>query len=110
MDPMRRRTLLKTATLLAPASPLAARAQGTLPARRIPASGESVPVIGLGTWITFNVGQDPPERARCIQVMKAFFEGGGRVIDSSPMYCSSQGVVGEGLARLGATGQVFSAD
>ena len=70
MDPMRRRTLLKTATLLTAASPLAARAQGTLPARRIPASGESVPVIGLGTWITFNVGQDPPERARCIQLQR----------------------------------------
>lgn len=107
---MRRRTLLKSASLLAPAAPLAALAQGALPARRIPASGDSIPVIGLGTWITFNVGQDPPERARCVQVMKAFFEGGGRVIDSSPMYGSSQGVVGEGLARLGATGQVFSAE
>ena len=42
--------------------------------------------------------------------MKAFFEAGGRVIDSSPMYGSSQEVVGYGLARLGAKAEVFSAD
>jgi diketogulonate reductase-like aldo/keto reductase len=67
-------------------------------------------VVGLGTWITFNVGQDPPARADCAQVMRAFFEAGGRVIDSSPMYGSSQGVVGDGLQGLGAQQRAFSAD
>jgi diketogulonate reductase-like aldo/keto reductase len=86
-------------------------AQGDQPlTRAIPATGEALPVMGLGTWITFNVGNDRKLRDQSIAVMKAFFDGGGRVIDSSPMYGSSQGVVGEGLVRLGRVEQVFSAD
>ncbi|TWO72832.1 aldo/keto reductase [Caenimonas sedimenti] len=87
-----------------------AGAQPAMATRPIPSTGEQVPLVGLGTWITFNVGQDPPARARCAEVMRAFFEGGGRVIDSSPMYGSSQGVVGEGLRKLGAQRGVFAAD
>jgi diketogulonate reductase-like aldo/keto reductase len=78
--------------------------------RPIPSSGERLPVIGLGSWITFNVGDDPELREECAQVMRAFFEGGGRVIDSSPMYGSSQEVIGYGLRRLGHAGTLFSAD
>lgn len=78
--------------------------------RAIPSTGQSVPAVGLGTWITFNVGSDRAGRAQSTEVMRAFFEGGGTVIDSSPMYGSSQGVVGEGLAALGAQSRVFSAD
>lgn len=77
--------------------------------RPIPSTGESIPAIGLGTWITFNVGDDPALRDECAAVMAAFFEGGGRMIDSSPMYGSSQPVIGYGLAKLG-TPPVFSAD
>lgn len=69
-------------------------------ARTIPSSGEAMPAVGLGTWITFNVGDDPVLRAECVGVMDAFFAAGGRMIDSSPMYGSSQPVVGHGLARL----------
>jgi len=69
-----------------------------------------MPVIGLGTWITFNVGNDPAARQSCAQVLRAFFDAGGRMVDSSPMYGSSQGVIGEGLARHGATARVFSAE
>jgi len=76
----------------------------------IPSSGETIPVVGLGSWITFNVGADPAARAVCADVMHAFFEGGGILIDSSPMYGSSQGVIGEGLARIKRTQSVFSAD
>ena len=104
---MKRRTLLQWAPLLA-AGPAAA--QQNLLTRAIPSTGEAIPRMGLGTWITFNVGQDPPARARCVEVMRAFFEAGGRLIDSSPMYGSSQGVVGEGLRTLDAAGRVFSAD
>lgn len=104
---MKRRTLLQWTSLAAAG---AAAAQPAALTRRIPSSGEAIPVVGLGTWITFNVGQDPPARSRCTQVMAAFFEAGGRVIDSSPMYGSSQGVVGEGLATLRAQQRVFSAD
>jgi diketogulonate reductase-like aldo/keto reductase len=104
---MKRRTLLQCMPLgLAGAAP-AARSAPLV--RAIPSSGEAIPAVGLGTWITFNVGQDAAARAQCVQVMRAFLDAGGRVIDSSPMYGSSQGVVGEGLAKLGA-GRAFCAD
>ena len=104
---MKRRTLLQ-GTALALAGP--AGAQPAPLTRPIPATGEALPCVGLGTWITFNVGNDPPARAQCEQVLRAFFAAGGRLIDSSPMYGSSQGVVGEGLRSLAAARQVFSAD
>jgi diketogulonate reductase-like aldo/keto reductase len=78
--------------------------------RAIPSSGETLPLVGLGTWITFNVGDDPAARDACTQVMAAFFEGGGRLIDSSPMYGSSQDVVGYGLQKLGHPTRLFAAD
>ena len=104
---MKRRTLLQWSALAAAGSALAQPAPLTRP---IPSSGETIPRVGLGTWITFNVGQDPPARAHCAQVMRAFFEAGGRLIDSSPMYGSSQGVVGDGLKVLAAQQRVFAAD
>lgn len=76
----------------------------------IPSSGEALPLVGLGTWISFNVGNDPAARTVRVEVMRRFFEAGGRVIDSSPMYGSSQPVIGEGLARLRAVDRVFSAE
>jgi diketogulonate reductase-like aldo/keto reductase len=85
-----------------------ASAQGPL-TRKIPSSGEAIPLVGLGSWITFNVGRDPKARDACAEVMRAFFAAGGRMIDSSPMYGSSQGVIGDGLKKLGVT-NVFSAD
>src|SRR5215831_3913092 len=69
----------------------APRAGTTRPTRRvIPSSGTSIPVVGLGTWITFNVGADPVLLDESVAVMAAFFEAGGTVIDSSPMYGSSR--------------------
>jgi aryl-alcohol dehydrogenase-like predicted oxidoreductase len=70
-------------------------------ARPVPATGEPLPAVGLGSWITFNVGNDRGLREQCVAVMRAFFEGGGRMIDSSPMYGSAQDVIGAGLERLG---------
>jgi len=78
--------------------------------RRIPSTGEEIPAVGLGTWITFNVGDDPVMRGQCAAVMAAFFEAGGGMIDSSPMYGSSQPVIGYGLDRLGRPSSLFSAD
>jgi diketogulonate reductase-like aldo/keto reductase len=75
----------------------------------IPSSGEALPVMGLGTWITFNVGGDSVARDACAEVMRAFFAAGGRLIDSSPMYGSSQEVIGYGLKKLDQP-RVFSAD
>jgi len=67
-------------------------------------------VIGLGSWITFNVGNDPVARDTCAEVMRNFFDMQGRLIDSSPMYGSSQPVIGTGLKKLGMPPQVFAAD
>lgn len=78
--------------------------------RAIASSGEQIPVVGLGSWITFNVGNDRLARERCTEVMRHFFEAGGRLIDSSPMYGSSQGVIGEGLQKLQTQPKVFSAE
>ena len=87
-----------------------ARLGRTLLTRRIPSSGEELPVVGLGTWITFNVGDDTAARDQCADVMRAFFEAGGRLVDSSPMYGSSQDVIGHGLTKLRMPAGVFSAD
>src|SRR5262245_38232763 len=75
----------------------------------IHSTGETLPVVWLGSWITFNVGDDIVARDGCAEVMRAFFEAGGRMIDSSPMYGSSQKVIGYGLGKLDQS-RVFSAD
>jgi diketogulonate reductase-like aldo/keto reductase len=77
--------------------------------RRIPSSGEALPVVGLGSWITFNVGGDRAMREACTEVVRAFFADGGRMIDSSPMYGSSQATIGHALAQLGRPAVLFSA-
>jgi diketogulonate reductase-like aldo/keto reductase len=76
--------------------------------RAIPSTGERVPVIGMGTWITFNVGDDEALREQRAQVLLAFFERGGSVIDSSPMYGTSEEVIGHCLTRIGHEGPLFS--
>jgi diketogulonate reductase-like aldo/keto reductase len=112
MDPTRRAVIRAMAASAAASllRPLSALAQSALITRPIPSTGEPMPVVGLGTWITFNVGDDAELRDECAAVMRAFFREGGRVIDSSPMYGSSQSVVGYGLERLGRPQGVFSAD
>jgi diketogulonate reductase-like aldo/keto reductase len=89
--------------------PAVAKGGGVL-AKRIPSTGEAIPVIGMGTWITFNVGGDRELRGHRTKILKTFFEMGGGVIDSSPMYGSSQDVVGYGLKKLGMPEHLFSAD
>lgn len=91
----------KSATALA-AEPGAVRA--------IPSSGKTIPAVGLGSWITFNVGSDPELLDQCAEVIAAFVEEGGGVLDTSPMYGSSQNTIGYGLGRLGHPASVFSAD
>lgn len=77
--------------------------------RAIPSSGEALPVIGIGTWQTFDVGADKAARAPLQEVLRLFFAGGGRVVDSSPMYGSSESVVGEACAELGICEPLFMA-
>ena len=78
--------------------------------RAIPSSAETLPVVGLGSWITFNVGTDRAALTNCTAIVRAFFEAGGRMIDSSPMYGSSQPTIGHALARLGPQPGLFSAE
>src|SRR5690606_26057860 len=77
--------------------------------RTVPATGERLPAIGMGTWVTFNVGDDPGLVAQRLEVLRTFFDMGGAVIDSSPMYGTSEAVVGRCLARLGHPPALFSA-
>lgn len=112
----RRATLTRLAALSAGAGtwalPLRSQAAiDTAPVTRtIPASGEAIPVVGLGSWITFNVGQDAAGLAASTAVIRAFLAGGGRMIDSSPMYGSAQATIGHALAALGGPKAVWSAD
>jgi len=76
----------------------------------IPSSHERLPVIGLGSSRTFNVGNDPFGLDNVAEVMRYFFNAGGKLIDSSPMYGSSQTAIGYGLKKLAKTKAVFSAD
>ncbi|RWP14544.1 MAG: aldo/keto reductase [Mesorhizobium sp.] len=108
-----RRTFVKAAAASGAALVLPAAAPGAPPApamRAVPSSGEMLPAVGLGTWITFNVGDDPVLRDECAEVMAAFFAAGGRMIDSSPMYGSSQPVIGYGLEKFGRPEALFSAE
>ena len=68
--------------------------------RPVPRSGEPIPAVGLGTWQTFDVGEGAAERAPVEEVLRRFLDGGGRVVDSSPMYGRAEAVVGDCLARL----------
>jgi diketogulonate reductase-like aldo/keto reductase len=106
-SPARRRVVASLAALAA----MPGAAQPLEPMTRpIGRAREPMPVVGLGTWITFNVGSDREARLRCADIMRAFFDAGGRMIDSSPMYGSSQDVVGEGLQRLAMPKALFSAE
>jgi diketogulonate reductase-like aldo/keto reductase len=89
-----------------------AQAQTATPVltRAIPTTGEAVPLVGLGTWITFNVGRDARALDACAEVVRAFFAAGGRLIDSSPMYGSSQPTIGHALTRLAHPSTLFSAE
>ena len=78
--------------------------------RPIPATGEAVPVVGLGTWQTFDVGADPAVRTRLQEVLRVFAERGGRLVDSSPMYGRAEGVVGDLAAALGNRSELFIAE
>ncbi len=106
---MKRRTVLQFGPALVGSAAWAQQAPQPL-LKRIASSGEAIPAVGLGSWITFNVGDDTQARATCTEVMRQFFAAGGRLIDSSPMYGSSQGVIGDGLQRLGLPRQAFAAD
>jgi len=77
--------------------------------RAISKSGEKIPVIGLGTSGTFNAGASASERAPLKEVLRLFYESGGRVIDTSPMYKRAEIVIGDLAAELGLNENFFMA-
>ena len=101
MDP-RRRALL---AVLAAGAVRPALAQGSL-SKKIPSTGEALPVIGVGTWQTFDVGASPSARAPLRELLRLL---NGNLIDSSPMYGSSETVAGDLIAELGMRDKLFVA-
>ena len=81
----------------------------TMMTRQIPSSGEELPVVGLGTWQTFDVGASDVDRDPLREVLRLFVENGGTVIDSSPMYGQSEAVVGDLTAELEIRDDLFFA-
>ncbi|WP_370280690.1 aldo/keto reductase [Pontibacterium sp.] len=77
--------------------------------KAIPVSGETIPVIGMGTWQTFDVGRDLRLLEHRTKVLQTFFDRGGRIIDSSPMYGSSEATIGYCLKQLGNVVDPFTA-
>lgn len=84
-------------------------ADGPVLTNPVPSTGEAIPVLGMGTWLTFNV---PPLGGLLdtrVEVLRRFFAAGGGMIDSSPMYGQSEKVVGACLERLADHGNLFTA-
>lgn len=108
---LHRRTRRRLLAALAGAAlaPRAGLAVEPLLHRPIPASGERLPAVGMGTWITFDAGEDPGRRAALLPVLQAFFDQGGMLIDSSPMYGSAESVLGDLLPRTRRSGPPFAA-
>ncbi len=109
-NPQRRGFLQALGGLAAAAAlPPSATAAASPLLRTIPRSGERIPAIGLGSWLTLDVGDDPRRRASRLPVLQAFFAQGGGMIDSSPMYGSSEEVIGWCLNRIGDRSNLFAA-
>jgi aryl-alcohol dehydrogenase-like predicted oxidoreductase len=109
---MRRRDFLRVAAAGMLWRAVPARGAGGGPAmveRPIPRTDETLPVIGLGTWQTFDVGATAEERAPLAEVLRLLLDGGGRVIDSSPMYGRAEEVAGGLLAAAAPPSPPFLA-
>ncbi len=101
---MRRRTFMKStaaAAAMVATNPAWAAQQTKMMTRKIPSTGEKLPALGFGTWQTFDVGADAKAHERLAQVLDILFDAGGSLIDSSPMYGSSEAVVGKLLSGPG---------
>jgi len=77
--------------------------------RAIPGAKELLPIIGMGTWQTFDIGEGKEQRTQMRDILRAFYNRGGRVLDSSPMYGRSEDVLGDLTADLKLLGQFFMA-
>ena len=84
-------------------------AAGPVLSRPIPRTGERLPVVGLGTAVVFDIGEDAARRAERRAVIQALVEGGGRLIDTAPSYGAAEDVLGDLLSAMGARDKVFLA-
>lgn len=82
---------------------------GNMLQRKIPASGEMLPVVGVGSWLQFDVGKDASERQPLTEVLRLMKEKGGRLIDSSPMYGKAEEVIGDLTQQSGFADHFFYA-
>ncbi len=108
----RRRCFLKsTAAVALPAGWSAARAETdtSVITRAIPSSGQPIPVIGMGSWLTFDIARDAHALGIRVKVLSEFFARGGALIDSSPMYGTSQQAIGHCLNALERPSGLFAA-
>ncbi|MBN9487231.1 MAG: aldo/keto reductase [Alphaproteobacteria bacterium] len=108
-QPLTRAAFLQFAGAALLSGPVAAQTGARMQRRKIPATGEELPVIGCGTWQTFDVGASSGERAPLAEVLRVLFDAGGTAIDSSPMYGRAEGVVGDLLAASGDRNKAFLA-
>lgn len=81
----------------------------TLETRPIPRTGERIPAVGLGTWQSFDVPRDGPDRAAAKDALRTLAELGGKVVDSSPMYGAAEDAVGTLAVELGLGSRLFIA-
>src|ERR1700753_3882094 len=88
-----------------PTNRLAAE-EGTVITRIIPKTKEPVPAIGLGTFMAFDV-EPGAKRDNLLEVTRRFWQAGGRVIDTSPLYGMAEVNVGHFASTLGITDQMF---
>ena len=77
--------------------------------RAIPRTGEKLPVIGIGTAIVFDIGNDAEQRADRTKVIHTLLDGGARMIDTAPSYGSAETVVGDLLSAMKVRERVFLA-
>lgn len=113
---LKRRLFLKQSAVLGaglifglPAFSATPSRSGTPIHRLIPSSQEKIPVIGMGTWQTFDVRKNTFAVDTRVKILEAFFENGGSVIDSSPMYGNSEEIIGICLNRIKKPVDLFSA-
>lgn len=97
------------AQAIAPVAPASTTPAGALLMRTIPSTGEAIPAIGVGTSGSYEVVIGSPEFDALKEVVRVFFQGGGRVIDTSPNYSNAEDVVGALLTDGGTRGQAFLA-
>jgi len=95
--------------LAAPGQPFAGTRDRQLITKTVPGTQEPIPVIGMGTSRTFNAAGDPDTLKRLGEVLQAFFANGGRMIDSAPMYGTSEQVLGELFENVGPPDDLFAA-